>query len=298
MPLLMRFVAALTILASAAATSVAQNAEPPETEQAPTDDPSTWRPEVKKAYDEILALPATPKDTLKDAMLELAGKGRLARPAIAAIARQADLPEPHRVFGGVLVVRFARFDVAALRKLAVDANPFAQNDAIVFLSTLGGTENAEFLADLAKKTTTDWVKRHVEGLAKKPPVEPLPARALELLDKIINADADAKKLASAILAEDFGKAAASALAEIVPDPVADDDTRTFAAIALVQVNSESVPDLESLCARKNHKTLRYCAVVELAKKGAEGEAVLRKLAGDPTEPLKKRIDALLEAPRK
>ncbi|MCE9582152.1 MAG: hypothetical protein K8T20_06640, partial [Planctomycetes bacterium] len=181
---------------------------------------------------------------------------------------------------------------------AESANPFAQRESIVMLGELGGKEIADFLADLAQRTASDGLKKHIAKVTATLPAKPLSAEALVLLDRVVNADAEGKKRAAVVLSEEFGKPAAEALHKVVKDLVSDDDARTFAALAIVHINAGSVADLESLCVRTNHKTLRYCAVKELADKGAEGEAVLRKLAADPTEPLKKQIDALLAPPEK
>ncbi len=263
-----------------------------------TDDPATWPADVKAAYDEIVALPATAKDKVKTATFELAGKGRLARPALAAIAHQADLPEPHRAFAGILSAHFARFDMPALRQLAADANPFAQREAIVLLGKIGGKENADFLKDLAGKTESEGLKKHITQSTAGMPEEALPARALTLLDAVVNADAETKKRSAVAVSEDFGKAADPSLRAIVQDLTSDDDARTYAAAALVHVHSGNVAELESLCDRKYHKNLRYLAVRELAKNGEAGTAALKKLLEDATEPLKPQIEKLLEESQK
>jgi hypothetical protein len=273
----------------------AEDAEPPPAEPPVTDDPATWPAEVKTAYEAIRAFTAAEKDAGKKAIFALAGKGRLARPAIAAIANQNDLPEPQRAFGGILTAHFARFDTQALRKLAEGANPFAQREAVTLLCSIGGKENADFMTALGEKPGQSGLKMHIEKELKNLRSEPLPARALELLDQVINGPAEKKKWAAVALSEDFGKSVAPELQRIIPSLVSDDDARTFASIALVHVNADSVAGLESLCARSNHRTLRYLAVKELATKGPEGEAVLRKLLEDPEEPLKPNIEKLIGA---
>ena len=118
------------------------------------------------------------------------------------------------------------------------------------------------------------------------------------LDEVINADAETKKLSAVAVSEDFGKAVDPSLRAIVQDLTSDDDARTYAAAGLVHVHSGSVPELEALCDRKNHKNLRYIAVRELAKNGEAGAAALRKLLEDATEPLKPQIEKLLAEPKK
>lgn len=152
--------------------------------------------------------------------------------------------------------------------------------------------------DLAGKTESEGLKKHITQSTAGMPEEALPARALTLLDAVVNADAETKKRSAVAVSEDFGKAADPSLRAIVQDLTSDDDARTYAAAALVHVHSGSVPELESLCDRKNHKNLRYLAVRELAKNGEAGAAALKKLLGDATEPLKPQIEKLLEEPKK
>lgn len=152
--------------------------------------------------------------------------------------------------------------------------------------------------DLAGKTESEGLKKHITQSTAGMPEEALPARALTLLDAVVNADAETKKRSAVAVSEDFGKAADPSLRAIVQDLTSDDDARTYAAAALVHVHSGSVPELESLCDRKNHKNLRYLAVRELAKNGEAGGAALKKLLEDATEPLKQQIEKLLEEPKK
>lgn len=288
----------LAALAAAAASLLlatparSEQPEPEDTSPAVTEDPKTWTEEIRAVVDLIRTLPASSKNDIKAEIFGLAAKGRLARPAIAAIASQSDLPEPQRAFGGILLTHFARFDATELRRLVGCENPFAQREAIALIGKLGGKENAEFLAGIAAKTESAGLKKHIETTRASMPAESLPARALALLDRVMNAGAEKKKWAAAILAEDFGKDAAPSLLLLIKDIVADDDAKTYASAALVRIEN-TIAELTALCARDNPKVLRYCALRALADQGEEGTAVLRKLAADETEPLRKQINELL-----
>lgn len=257
-----------------------------------TSDPATWPAEVKAAYDNIKAMPLEKNADIKTAMEDLAAKGRLARPAIRALADDAGLPEPQLALGGIYSARFARFDAAGLRILARGSNPYAQYEAIVLLAQLGGKDNAEFLEELSKGVH-DRLQRHIAKAVAAMPAEPLPARALELLDKVVNAEEDAKRESCTVLSEDYGRKAQAALLSIVKDRVADDDARLYASMAIANANADSVADLEALCVRTNHKILRWSAMRELARAGDEGRAVLRKFLESADEPLKPNIEKML-----
>lgn len=261
-------------------------------EAAVTSDPATWPAEVKAAYDEIRALPLEKKAEIKTALFALAARGRLARPALGALAADGALPEPQRALGGILFSHFARFDPAALRTLAEGSNPFAQREAIVLLCQLGAKEDAEFLEGLSKRTESAGLKTHIARSVAAMPAVPYSARSLELLDRVVNGEADAKRESCAALAVDYGHGTQAALLAIVKDAVTDDDARLYASAAIAEANARCVADLESLCDRSHHKVLRWCAMRELAKSD-QGKTVLRKFLESADEPLKPNIEKLL-----
>lgn len=280
---------ALVLLNFVAATSN------PVAAAAPTDSPSTWKPEIKSQYEAIRSLPGASKEPVLAAIRKLAALGPDARPAINALAADGTLPEPHRAYSGIIGASYAQFDVATLRTLAEShRNPFVRREAIDSLADIGGPAIRAFLEGLAKKDST--LSAYIgKAVARAPATELIAERDRKLLSEILLEPPERKKTAAVVLVDRYkGKTTMDAsLEKLAGLAVADSDAQIYAAIALTRIHGDDVPRLKALTARDKHRFIRLNAMQELAKKGPAGEAVLRELLAAPGEPLKPQLEKLL-----
>ncbi len=262
---------------------------------APTAGLSAWPANIKAHFDAIRALPGTPKEPVIAAIKKFAKNGTAARPALVALASDTALPEPHRAMSGIMSAHFIRYDVSALRAMAeADKNPFARREAIELLADVGGRQIRDFLGGLGKSDAT--LSAYINKvLPRVPATEAVSEDNRRMLANILLQPAKGKLSAAVSIALlNEGKTTVDTWLEaLAVSPVADDDTQMHAALALVKIHKDSVPDLKALCARGKHRFVRYNAIQELSRKGAAGDAVLRELLVTPDEPLRKQIEARL-----
>ena len=260
-----------------------------------TNDPATWPADIKSQCEDIRKMPGTPKEPVIEAIKKLAKNGTHARFALASLADDGALPEPHRAMSGIFSAYFIRYDVNALRVTAEGTkNPFMQRQSIEFLADIGGSQNRAFLDALAKNVMP--LSAYIGHLLAKFPVnESITEDNRRGLQNILLKSTNGKMpsvISIAFLNE--GKSTVdSSLESLVLSPVSDEDTQMHAAMALVKIHKQSVPELANFCARNKHRYIRYNAIQELSQHGPAGEAVLNGLLATPDEPLRRHIESKL-----
>lgn len=261
---------------------------------APKVDTSAFSPEVKAEYESLIKLPASEKKQVVVRMMRFAARGPEARDAIGAMANDSSLPEPQRALAGIWYCRFYRFDAKKLISFLDHKNPFLQRAAAEQLKNHGGAAAIAALKGKIPRANSRGFRASLEKYVRTARKKALPARANEQLHKFLDkTDKQTRKMAGVVLTADYFAQAEGDMLELLTLRVADKDARMWLATAIVKGAEKNVAKLTGYTKRGLDKYLRYNAVLSLAKLGAPGKAVLKKLAATPGEPLKPHIEKKL-----
>ncbi|MBW2733798.1 MAG: HEAT repeat domain-containing protein [Deltaproteobacteria bacterium] len=237
-------------------------APPPRKKVLEADLPACWSPSIRKAYLGLRGVAPKERGQAIKGLLALAKHGAKAKDALQRLAQDKSLAQRVRAMAGIMLVRLHRYDRVSLKRLLSSKNSFMAQEAGLLLKS-----------------------------------EPLPARVEELLQALLaDPSAEKKKWAATALAVDHPQSSEKALQGMLKMVVADKETRMQAAFALVMAKSKDLKKLESFAKPGNDRLLRYAAFNELMQHGSPGRAIVKRLAQEPGEKLRKHLEQLLKKP--
>ncbi len=257
--------------------------------------PPSWPPEVRAAYQAVLATPAGApgkSQEVANRVLALARTGA-AHDAMGTLAFNDALPESHRAIAAIWFAQYYRFDPAGLLQLAEDANPFLARQAIDQLVALGGSDLSAKLGAIAARNPK--LAGAIRTRLARMPATGKPPFVLAQLNTLLRGKkSKARSLAAVALSQSKDEAAEWGLQLLMSTQVAalaDKDTQIFGALGLTRRHERDVPGLLKLAARGNNKFVRFEALKLLAKT-PDGKKAMRALTLTPDDPMAKERDQL------